>query len=147
MNEARQGAGHWRQRKSALGAHSAQRGKKSHTLSLRALTHKSAGRLGALVRREKRNTGKASDTSDLKSTLKVTCWEGHLPGQGAPGDSGQQEQHSSLEMYAGPGTRGQLKTRLEEQAETQRTKSSACHTEGFIREPQKHLKTGKVWMW
>ena len=50
-------------------------------------------------------------------------------------------------MCAGPGTLGQLKTKLEEQAETQRTKSSACRTEGFIREPQKHLKTGKVWMW
>lgn len=28
VSEARQGAGHWRQRKSALGAHGAQRGKK-----------------------------------------------------------------------------------------------------------------------
>ena len=70
--------------------------KKSHMLSLRVLTHKSTGCLGALVRREKRNTGKASDTSDLKSALKVTCWEGHLPGQGAPGDSGQQERHSTV---------------------------------------------------
>lgn len=38
-------------------------------------------------------------------------------------------QHS-LKMCAGPGTLGQLKTKLEEQAETQRTKSSACLTEG-----------------
>ena len=68
----------------------------THTLSLRALTNKSAGYPAASVRREKRNKGKASDTSGLKSVLKVICWEGHLPGQGAHGGSWLQKWHSEV---------------------------------------------------
>lgn len=104
--------------------------KKSHMLSLRVLTHKSTGCLGALVRREKRNTGKASDTSDLKSALKVTLGRPFARTRGPWGFRAAGTAQHSLKMCAGPGTLGQLKTKLEEQAETQRTKSSACLTEG-----------------